>query len=403
MYAPVSPAARMRRRKECILPRLPHGQIPGPQAVRASRDELARLSAEVPLGFALTPPVDVHDFDFMFPTLQANADNLLPTSTATVAALKQLGRTMVDENVRGEDSSIPAAYTYFGQFVDHDITLEVQPADIPRRSRGRWATCWPMTWSRSRRPRSATRCATSVPRPSIWTASTACPRRADPSNGGQDAARNGLGGREPSSRQDRRQRSSSRATRAGNELHDRAALIGDPRNDENLIVSQLHVAFLKAHNALVDQGRGFEVAQRLLRQHYQHVVIYDYLRKRVVGESIVDDILLNGNRWFNALGEPFFMPLEFANAAYRFGHTMVRAAYNFNLNFPAASLELLFTFTALSGELGGLPHASRELDHRVGETHRRRCRSPKGATPRSEARGDRRSGALRPAKPHGPA
>jgi len=74
----------------------------------------------VPLGFAPTPPVDVHDFDFMFPALQADPDNLLPTSPDTVAQLKALGRTMVDEDVRGEDAPIPAAYTYVGQFVDHD-------------------------------------------------------------------------------------------------------------------------------------------------------------------------------------------------------------------------------------------------------------------------------------------
>jgi hypothetical protein len=61
--------------------------------------------------------------------------------------------------------------------------------------------------------------------------------------------------------------------------HDRAALIGDPRNDQNLIVAQLHLAFLKAHNQLVAQGRTFEQARRLLRQHYQHLVIHDFLKR----------------------------------------------------------------------------------------------------------------------------
>jgi hypothetical protein len=113
---------------------------------------------------------------------------------------------------------------------------------------------------------------------------------------------------------------------------DRAARIGDPRNDENLIVAQLHVAFLKAHNALVDQGHTFAQAQRLLRQHYQHIVIHDFLR-RVAKPAIVDRILQDGNRWYDPPPGQFFLPLEFTVAAYRFGHSMVRENYDFNLNF----------------------------------------------------------------------
>src|SRR5262249_55602269 len=85
--------------------------------------------------------------------------------------------------------------------------------------------------------------------------------------------------------------------------------------------------------------------------------------RRIADTTIVDDILANGNRFYNALAEPFFLPLEFSVAAYRFGHTMVRASYDFNINFNAdgsapggaASLELLFTFTALSGDAFGSP------------------------------------------------
>ena len=157
-----------------------------------------------------------------------------------------------------------------------------------------------------------------------------------------------------------------RRARSSDKLKDREALIGDPRNDENTIVAQLHLAFLKAHNALVDEGRTRSQARRVLRQHYQHIVINDYL-KRVADPAIVNKIISDGNQWFNALGEPFFMPLEFAVAAFRFGHTMIRGLYDFNLNFNTsgdegtfpADVNLLFTFTALSGELGDfdtLPH-----------------------------------------------
>jgi hypothetical protein len=86
------------------------------------------------------------------------------------------------------------------------------------------------------------------------------------------------------------------------------------------------------------------------------MVLHDFL-KRVSDPTIVDGVIKNGPRFYRALEEPFFLPIEFSVAAYRFGHSMVRANYDFNLNFSLpgdipASLGLLFTFTALSGELG---------------------------------------------------
>jgi len=140
-------------------------------------------------------------------------------------------------------------------------------------------------------------------------------------------------------------------------VHDRAALIGDPRNDENTIIAQLHVAFLRAHNKLVDQHNNFRKAKRILRQHYQHIVLHDFLKKRVADEQIVDDIIENGNQVYDPDDDDFFMPLEYSVAAYRFGHSMVRGRYDFNVNFNnnsgfPATLARLFTFTALSGQLG---------------------------------------------------
>ena len=132
---------------------------------------------------------------------------------------------------------------------------------------------------------------------------------------------------------------------------DRAALIGDPRNDENLVVAQLQVAFLRAHNRLVREGKTFLEARRTLRRHYQHIVLNDFL-KRIADPQIVDDTIQE-NQVYDPLDEQFFLPLEFTVAAYRFGHSMVRANYDFNLNFPDATLGQLFTFTALSGQLGG--------------------------------------------------
>jgi len=105
------------------------------------------------------------------------------------------------------------------------------------------------------------------------------------------------------------------------------ALIGDPRNDENLIVAQLHLAFLKFHNAVVDHvrslgippGKVFQAAQQLTRWHYQWIIVHEFLPS-VVDDKIVADVITNGRKFYKFDIEPF-IPVEFAVAAYRFGHS----------------------------------------------------------------------------------
>ncbi len=115
------------------MPRLSHGKPVTLEDFQAARTALAESSADIALGFATARPVVTRDFGFLFPGLQNDPDNLLPESRATRDALVELGRTMLDEgdDAGGGDSHIPAAYTYFGQFVDHDITLEAQSATLP--------------------------------------------------------------------------------------------------------------------------------------------------------------------------------------------------------------------------------------------------------------------------------
>ena len=112
------------------------------------------------------------------------------------------------------------------------------------------------------------------------------------------------------------------------------AIIGDPRNDENLIVSQLHLAFLKFHNAVVDHvqaggisdpNEAFNEAQRLVRWHYQWIILHEFLPK-TVGQRLVDTILTKGRRFYNWRNAPY-IPVEFSVAAYRFGHSQVRPGY----------------------------------------------------------------------------
>lgn len=112
------------------------------------------------------------------------------------------------------------------------------------------------------------------------------------------------------------------------------ALIGDPRNDENLIISRLHLLFLKFHNAVVEKATDsamgsmerFLRAQQLVRWHYQWIVLHEFL-VRTVGRAEVQRVL--ADRPFVFTGDAF-MPVEFSVAAYRFGHSQVRPGYLLN-------------------------------------------------------------------------
>jgi Animal haem peroxidase len=122
------------------------------------------------------------------------------------------------------------------------------------------------------------------------------------------------------------------------------ALTGDPRNDENLIVSQLHLAMLRFHNRVLDDVRAdlgpghtfgelFAEAQRIVRWHYQWIVIHEFLTK-TVGQATVDDILHNGLAYYSWRNDPF-IPVEFSVGAYRFGHSQVRPSYRANFGTSA--------------------------------------------------------------------
>jgi Animal haem peroxidase len=122
------------------------------------------------------------------------------------------------------------------------------------------------------------------------------------------------------------------------------ALIGDPRNDVHIPVSQLHVAMIKVHNRLVElarergvsDGEVFEVARRETIWHYQWVIVNDYL-PRLVGAELVDSILEEGPRFYRPDGVPR-IPFEFADAAFRYGHSQVRDSFELNPHSGALRL-----------------------------------------------------------------
>ena len=112
------------------------------------------------------------------------------------------------------------------------------------------------------------------------------------------------------------------------------AIIGDPRNDSHVFMSQMHLAFARAHNSFVDRARTrgvadsdlFNTAARELRWHYQTVVIREFL-PRLIGEPLAN-LILKGDRRVYRPGRVAFIPLEFADAAYRYGHSQIRHRYS---------------------------------------------------------------------------
>lgn len=116
--------------------------------------------------------------------------------------------------------------------------------------------------------------------------------------------------------------------------HQGTALVGDPRNDVHLLISQLHLAFLRFHNRTVDWLReegvpeAFEEARRLVRWHYEWVVVHEFLPLSV-GEEVARDVEANGRRHYDP-GEDAAIPVEFSDAAYRFGHSQITPTYRLN-------------------------------------------------------------------------
>lgn len=133
-------------------------------------------------------------------------------------------------------------------------------------------------------------------------------------------------------------------------------LIADRRNDENLILSQLHLALMLFHNkavtalepAFADSAACFAAARALVTRHYHWLILNDYL-PQILSTALTRPLARYPSRLTRSE-----VPLEFTTAAFRFGHSMVSAAYDFNANFgrggrvstKGARLEELFAFTS---------------------------------------------------------
>ena len=231
--------------------------------------------------------------------------------------------------------AIPAGFTYLGQFIDHDLTFDktilMEDVDIP-----------PATIESSRSP--------TLDLDSLYGAGPQDPGSAQFYSDGLHLKMGAADG-----------------TPAGQgfdlprETPGQGATIPDERNDENLAVGQIHLAMIRFHNRVVDTlpdsvpaAQRFQTARRIVTKHYQWMLRTDYL-PRICSPSVVTNVFSQGRKAFEVGALPTTlptMPVEFSVAAFRLGHSMIRADYSWNKVFPAATLGQLFDFSGLMGDLG---------------------------------------------------
>jgi hypothetical protein len=254
----------------------------------------------------------------------------LPAAEHETADLVALAKAMTakadddgDENKVDpeENQGIAAGYTYVGQFIDHDLTFD--PASSLQKQND------PDGLVDFRTPRfdlDSVYGRGPDDQPYLYQNDGRHLLLGDPLTGSAD---------DP----DTRDLPRNSATPA-------RALIGDPRNDENVIVSQLHGIVCRFHNRIADlcPDATFPEVQRIVRWHYQWAVLHDFL-PTVAGEENVFAVLPSLEhdtsiyvdkpdlRFFHWRNDPF-MPIEFSVGAYRFGHSMVRPQYRLSTGLP---------------------------------------------------------------------
>ncbi len=254
------------------------------------------------------------NFGKLFPKLKG-----LPVSEEQAAALGGPGSPMDDQDDSSGDSKIPAGYTFFSQFIDHDITLDTT-SDIEGEPLSNAAI---EELPNLRTPTLDLDCVYGFgpeASPHLYEGATA-PGRLLVGNSGNpnDLPRSENG----------------------------TALIGDPRNDENIFISQIQLLFIRFHNKIYDSlvssvspENRFEEAQKMTRYHYQYLVVNDLLA-RICDTKIFNfamkktsfPLIYKADKHHNLP-----MPVEFSVAAYRFGHTTVRSRYAVNSQHPEVDL-----------------------------------------------------------------
>lgn len=280
----------------------------------------------------------------MFPDLPKQGSKIRRLEEGLI----ELGERMRDDLNKPPEHPTPlAGYTYLGQFIDHDLTLDITPVKLanPNTERirnfrtpfldldhvyGAGPTLSPFLYQNKQEDHGAEK---------FLIGDTTPTKIGDGSfpSSPDDLPRNAEG----------------------------IALAGDPRQDENLIVAQLHVVFLKLHNHVLDhlktgqlQSLGpagamlFWQARRLVTWHYQWIVRNDYLNT-ILDPDVFKQLASRRYKPIVASPRDFRIPIEFSAAAFRFGHSMVRNQYLINTIDDAHKQAPLKNLLRLTGSGGG--------------------------------------------------
>ena len=223
---------------------------------------------------------------------------LAPLNQQTNQQLADLAQTMLETDAIDNPKGTTAGVTFFGQFIDHDLTLDNQPQptetiDVEGLVNGR---------------------SFALDLDSVYGGGPKqSPQLYDGDKFLIGTATDGVSPDLPRN-------------------PDGSAILVEHRNDENLIIAQMHLSFLRLHNSLVDQGMSYDEAHQTVVGAYRYVVQNDYL-PQIVGQEAVDQALSQDrNAGFYQPGSqnPPMTPVEFSTAAFRFGHSQVRNAYAIN-------------------------------------------------------------------------
>jgi Animal haem peroxidase len=277
-------------------------------------------------------------FGRLFPELppyDAPDDATLDALTAAKTSSGENGPLFDDGASTGNNpDGVRAFFTYFGQFLDHDMTLDSLPLPVDFVD--------PNTIPNDRDQRlnlDSVYGNPKKPNPALYEANGKHLKVNDLND--RDLPRDAKG----------------------------IAIIGDPRNDENQIIAQVHVAFLRAHNKLIDQGFTFEDARQLMEWRHQWIVVHEFLPE-VLDPGVYNDVFRTNRsqphitqirtRFYDPRkAEKAEMPVEFSVGAYRFGHSQVRAAYRI-ANVQSGGFIPVFDPTAPDDLRGGRSIAAPE-------------------------------------------
>jgi hypothetical protein len=271
-------------------------------------------------------------------------DGLLDAKDVLTDPIQSILNPSVHSPLNPDNPNMTAGVTFFGQFIDHDLTLDPRsPLDEishPRQTTNFRTAAFDLDSVYGNGPQES---------PQLYLREGDMIKlRVDVLPGSEAVSRKGA------VRYD--------LPRDGNSQ----AIVGDSRNDENVVISQFHVAMLKFHNAVTDHLRGqpshagmrpeqlFNTARRLVQWHYQWIVLHEFL-PLTIGQERVTEILRRGPRIYNLTDPSSFqtlrnarrnplIPVEFSVAAYRFGHSQVRPSYRLNFGPDGGSPFFAFAF-----------------------------------------------------------